>query len=260
MKFVRWGLAAGTLAPSSSGGAPYHAPVVTDLYPERDGPDEPEAPAEPGGARWWRERQIRLERRRPRSEGLTIERIIDEALALVDEEGLDALTVRRLATRLDTGSATLYRHVASRTELLVLMVDHVIGEVVYPSEDQPPRRRTEVLAHELRRVLLRHPNLVPALRAAPLLGPNAVQGAELALVTLMAGGYPPDTALLACLALIDYVLGSVFFDTGRVRPADGDLGDEAFAVHREAFQTTKDDDVFRFGLQVFLDGLAIQLG
>src|SRR5436853_107267 len=66
-------------------------------------------------------RSIRLARRRPRSEGLTIERIIDEALALVDEEGLDALTVRRLATRLDTGSATLYRHVASRTELLVLM-------------------------------------------------------------------------------------------------------------------------------------------
>jgi AcrR family transcriptional regulator len=56
-----------------------------------------------------------LERRRPRVDGLTIERVVDEALALVDSEGLDALTVRGLAARFDTSSATLYRHVASRT-------------------------------------------------------------------------------------------------------------------------------------------------
>ena len=138
---------------------------------------------------------------------------MDVALALVDAEGLEALTVRRLADDLGTGSASLYRHVAGREDLLVLLVDRVLGEVQLPEAGAGGRDQVEHLAGELRRVLMAHAHLVPALTAAPLLGPNARRGSEHALAGFLAAGWSASTAVPAYLALIDFVLGAVFFDT-----------------------------------------------
>jgi AcrR family transcriptional regulator len=205
---------------------------------------DPSLPAAaPGSLAWWAEREARLERRRPRVDGLTIERIVEEAIALVDDHGLDALTVRGLSGRFGTGSATLYRHVASRDELLVLIVDHVLGEVDVPAAGLDPRRQVESLATGLRTVLLRHPNLVPALPAAPLLGPNAMRGSELGLSGLVAMGFAPDAALAAYLVLLDYVLGSAFFDSARL------------AEDQEVVLALSSDEAFASGLTAFLDGL-----
>jgi AcrR family transcriptional regulator len=214
------------------------------------------AAVEAGSSAWWRGREERLDRRRPRADGLTIERIVTEAVALVDAEGLDALTVRGLAARFGTGSATLYRHVASRDELLVLIVDHVLGEVEEPPADAPARTRVTELATELRRVLLRHPNLIPSLPAAPLLGPNAVRGSSLALGSLIDAGFPPALAVPAYLALLDYVLGSVFFDSGRLG-RHGRLEDPTLPFQQEIGDTSS-DEVFALGLRTFLDGLAAE--
>jgi AcrR family transcriptional regulator len=212
-------------------------------------------PVKAGTSAWWREREERLDRRRPRADGLTIERIVEEAVALVDAEGLEALTVRGLAARFGTGSATLYRHVASRDELLVLIVDHVLGEVVEPALDLAARARVSALATELRRVLLRHPNLIPSLPAAPLLGPNAIRGSSLALGSLIEAGFPAPLAVPAYLALLDYVLGSVFFDSGRLgRHGRPDIDDGALALRLELSDVTS-DDVFALGLRTFLHGL-----
>lgn len=213
-------------------------------------PDQHEADVA-GSAAWWAARAARTARRRPRADGLTIERIVDAAVQLVDAEGLGALTVRRLADDLGTGSASLYRHVASRDELIVLMVDRVIGEVVLPEPELPGRERVEQLAHELRRVLLDHAQLLPALTAAPLLGPRAVEGSGVGLESMLAAGYPPRVAVPAVLALIDFVLGTVYFDTssaGRSFAASRELGGSAPDVPSA-------DDVFEFGLQTFLAGL-----
>ena len=229
---------------------------------------DPEPLAVAGSARWWREREGRLFRRRPRADGLTIERIIQVALHVVDEDGLEALTVRRIASEFETGSASLYRHLSSREELLVLLVDHVIGDVRLPPARLAGRAKVEWLASELRRVLMAHPALVPALRASPLLGPNAMRGAESGLASLVASGYRPDVAVLAYRALVDYVLGTVFFDARGAGPraargtASGERIDalpaDAFPVlrtHRTEFAAPSEDDVFSFGLRALLDGL-----
>ncbi|WP_195210525.1 TetR/AcrR family transcriptional regulator [Actinomarinicola tropica] len=197
---------------------------------------------EPGSAAWWAAHADRLARRRPRTGGLTIERIVDTAVAIIDAEGLDALTVRNLAARFETSSATLYRHVASVEELRVLVVDHVLGEVRIPGDSVSAAERVVALGLELRRVLLAHPGVVPALPAAPLLGPNAQRGAEAGFASLLALGLPEEEAVPAYLALIDFVLGSVFFDSasgvhGRTLGIDG-------------------DDVVASGLHTFLHGLA----
>jgi AcrR family transcriptional regulator len=223
----------------------------------------------PGSAAWWLERHARASRRRPRTDGLSTERIIEAALNLVDTEGLDALTVRRLADHLETGSASLYRHVASRDELLVLLVDHVIGEVVYPPHDVVGRRKVEILSTELRRVLMDHANLVPALTASPLLGPNSLRGTEAGLTGLIEAGFAADVAVPAYLALVDYVLGTVFFDTssaGRASSEGGSSSGDLMAelpedrfpslrTHRDEFVRPSIEDVFSFGLTTFLDGL-----
>lgn len=195
------------------------------------------APA-PGTPAWWRRHEERQGRRRPHTDGLTLEVVLAEALALVDAEGLDALTVRALAARLSTGSSTLYRHVASRDELLVLLVDAVLGEVRLPDPRLPGRVRVEQLSGELRRVLRSHPHVVPALSGSPILGPNATRAAACGLDNLLAAGHGPDRARTAYLALLDYVLGSVAFDAA-ADPSGG----------------TGSDDVFAFGLRTFLDGL-----
>jgi AcrR family transcriptional regulator len=204
-----------------------------------------------GSQQWWDERRQRLLRRRPRAEGLTIERIVEAALHVVDTEGLDELTVRRLADTLSTGSASLYRHVASRDELLVLVVDHVLGEIVLPSAALDPRAKVEWLSAELRRVLIAHPNLLPALTAAPLIGPNAVRGAQNGLCNMLEAGYPAAAAVPAYLAMIDFVLGTVYFDTSRA----GQFTVEAVS-HGDSHIRPTADDVFTFGLTTLLDGLA----
>jgi len=224
--------------------------------------------AVPGSATWWLEHRAREARRRPRTDGLSTGRIIAAALALVDTEGLDALTVRRLADDLATGSASLYRHVASRDELIVLLVDHVIGEVRYPPAGVSGRAKVEVLSIELRRVLMDHANLVPALTASPLLGPNAMRGTENGLAGLIEAGFAPTVAVPAYLALVDFVLGTVFFDTSSAgRSADvshssSDLISElpvdvfpTLRANQGEFELPSIDDVFAFGLTTFLAGL-----
>lgn len=196
--------------------------------------------------------------------------IIETALELVDSDGLDALTMRRLADELSTGSASLYRHVASRDELVVLVIDHVIGEVALPPEDLAGRTRVEWLAHELRRVLLTHPELLGSLTISPLVGPNARRGSQTALESLLDAGFSAEIAVPAYLALIDYVIGSVSFDLGRGRHRDGPSaggrpnGDRRAAMHWSAASSdgTMDaptsDEVFAFGLGAFLDGLELR--
>jgi AcrR family transcriptional regulator len=234
----------------TSGAAPYDAWMAHDS----ESPDPRVGASDvhvPGSAAWWTDRQEKATRRRPRPDGLTIDRIVDAAIALVDTEGLAALTVRRLADDLDTGSASLYRHVASREELLVLMVDHVLGEVLLPGDDLPPLTRIELLAGELRRVLLSHERLLPALTASPLVGPNAVRGAEVGLTSALDAGFTPEVATPAVLALIDFVLGTVYFDTssaGRNFAARADPGSPTTPAPVA-------DEVFSFGLQTFLSGL-----
>ncbi|HET8618240.1 MAG TPA: TetR/AcrR family transcriptional regulator [Acidimicrobiales bacterium] len=218
----------------------------------------------PGSQAWWAAHEERLARRRPRQDGLTLERILLEALDLVDSEGLDALTVRGLAARFDTSSATLYRHVDSRDELLVLLVDHVLGEIRLPDPGLPGRRRVEALSREFRQVLLRHRNVIPAMNVAPMLGPNAVHAADSGLANLLDAGFPGEVAVPAYLALIDYVLGSVFFDSAGLpgREIEGlgpgrvdATGSPALQAHQEALAASRSDEVFAFGLATFLAGL-----
>ncbi|GAA4685687.1 TetR/AcrR family transcriptional regulator C-terminal domain-containing protein [Pseudonocardia yuanmonensis] len=124
----------------------------------------------------------------PQSSGrrpaLTREQVLTAALKIVDESGVEALTMRRLGQALDRNPMAIYRHASDKEDLLDGIVEQVAAELVTPSPPEHDRdgggddgwenalRRT---AHTFRRVALAHSNLVPLLVTRPLSGPLALR-------------------------------------------------------------------------------------
>lgn len=144
---------------------------------------------------------------RPKMQALSVERIVDASVAIADAEGLDALSMRRVAAALSTGTTSLYRYVDSRDDLLDLMADAVQDHHVPLTGDW--RADLEAYAHHERELWLRHSWLAPLLATRPSLGPNWLRGLEHALTA--AAPLTPDIADAAsAVGLIrDYVRGAV---------------------------------------------------
>jgi AcrR family transcriptional regulator len=174
-------------------------------------------PERAGSIEWWLRRHELRARRRPRAGGLSLERITAEALRIADAEGADALTMRRLADALGTGIASLYRHVASREELLVEMTDHIFGEFRPPSADSW-RGASEEVAWEIRRMLMRHPSVIASFPYDEFLGPNAVRVREIGLSRLIAEGFGPADAVEIYTLLARHVVGSAILDSAAAVP------------------------------------------
>src|SRR5262249_48625418 len=122
-------------------------------HPAEPGRPPPPAPPEVPEPPWSRRRATR---ERPRSP-LSREAIVEAALRVLDREGYDGLSMRRVAEELRTGVASLYWHLANKEELLQLVLDRVIGEVHLPAPD-PERWQEQLkeLAREWRAVYARH--------------------------------------------------------------------------------------------------------
>ncbi|GAB3575298.1 TetR/AcrR family transcriptional regulator C-terminal domain-containing protein [Amycolatopsis endophytica] len=133
------------------------------------------------------------------------------AIAIADAEGLDALSMRRIASEMGSGTTSLYRHVASKDELIELMVDAIHGEEAAPppSPDEDWRDELAGLARRSRVVLLRHPWLAQQAARWPTLGPNVIARAdhELGVVSRMTND--PTLASLVVTTLNTHVLGAV---------------------------------------------------
>ena len=218
----------------------------------------------PGSPAWWRRRYA--QRQRPRRSGLGIDAICAAALGILDTEGLGELTMRRLARELGTGPASLYRHVAGRDELLVEVVDRVLGEVPAPDETLPWPEAVYQLAHGLRQALLAHRGVVVAVARAPRFGPTGMRVRELFWHAMDRDGCDPAFAVRTYFTVVHFVVCSAIFGTGGVPPGTpsglGDLLDvlpagryptvHTFGEHGERPDPHQD---FDFGLRALLDGL-----
>ncbi|MFF4190415.1 TetR/AcrR family transcriptional regulator C-terminal domain-containing protein [Nonomuraea sp. NPDC001831] len=145
---------------------------------------------------------------RPRKDAkprLTLDRIVAEAVALLDEEGVARLTMRRLAERLDTGSTTLYWHVRTKEDVLDLALDAVFGEVPLPGGHDDWQAAARDLMNGWRAALLRHPWSATILDR-PLMGPNALERTDFLYRTLSGAGLDGPQA---AYSLSNYVMGSV---------------------------------------------------
>ena len=230
------------------------------------------APVTDGGSRsLWFDPPIDDQDRRPR---LTRERVIAEALAIIAQDGVQALTMRSLAARLAVVPGALYHHVRNKQQLQDLVLDGVLAEVDVHLDPSPPwPEQLKVLAHRLRAVLEDHPGVAGILKTRDPLGPHSLALAEAFLGPLLAAGFGDREAGLAFFLLVDYTIGfavsspSTSVNEQRVRdpatrsqlhqffrslPADRfpalvALGEHVWLDNR--------DERFTAGLDVLVDGL-----
>jgi AcrR family transcriptional regulator len=114
------------------------------------------------------------------------------AVGIADSEGLDAVSMRRVAAGLGTGAASLYRYVETREELLDLMTDSVGGEYALPGPSGDWLADLLAISEQSRAVMARHPWLAGLMITRPVLGPNGVRMLEQALAVL--APHPADIA------------------------------------------------------------------
>ena len=217
-------------------------------------------------------------RRRPAKEPLTRERIVAAAIAILDRDGLDAVSTRRVAEDLGTGSASLYAHVASRDELLELMVDRIAGEIEVPEPD--PARWPDQLrayARHAQRVWSRHADITRASLASIPTGPNRLRVIEGLLAILRAAGFADQMAAWAVDRLQIYIDADVYEGSlyaakikqgleveeylSSIRDYFRRLPADRFPVIASMADTivADSDQRFEFGVDLFLDGLTARL-
>jgi AcrR family transcriptional regulator len=146
-----------------------------------------------------------------------LDRILAAALELVDEHGADALSMRSLAQRLGSGTATLYRNFANRSELVAMMVDRMLGEARLDADTLtalPWQQACISFAQRMFDALGRHGNVASLLIGHVPMGPNALAQRELILSLLLDNGFPPVVAAHAYATLSRYVLGFAIQQSG----------------------------------------------
>ena len=157
---------------------------------------------------------------------LTAEAIFEAALRLVDQEGIEALTMRRLAAALGVATMSLYGHVPNKEQLLLGVVNLATREIALPEPSAPPWDALRSIAREFRRVALGHPNLVPLIVRQPPTGSESLQILEAALDALRRAGLEPDQAAKAYRLMASFAIGFVSLECGGYfRPVDFFAGD-----------------------------------
>lgn len=144
------------------------------------------------------------------------ERIVAAAVALADEGGLEAVSLRKVAARLNAGPMRLYGFIATKEELFDLMVDEVQAEIL---PEEPPgdwREALRVLAHRTRKAALRHEWLADLLGGRPSLGPNGLAVTEARLAALD-GLVDIDTAVRATETVGAYTTGAIRREIANLR-------------------------------------------
>jgi AcrR family transcriptional regulator len=150
---------------------------------------------------------------------LNRQRVVVEAIRLADSEGIDGLSMRRLADALGAGAMSLYHYVAGKEELLDAMIDVVFGEIELPPDGGDWRSAIRRRAVSARQVLARHPwaNGLMESRTSP--GPANLRHHEAVTACLRKAGFSPLMATHANWLLDSYVYGfslqaaSLPFDT-----------------------------------------------
>jgi AcrR family transcriptional regulator len=139
---------------------------------------------------------------------LTRERVVTEALTVIAEDGVQALTMRSLASRLGVVPGAVYHHVRNKEQLQDLLLDGVLAEVEFDLDSSLHwTEQLKALAHRLRRVLEAHPGVAGILKTRDPLGPHSLDLAEAFLSPLLATGFGDRDAGLAFFLLVDYTIG-----------------------------------------------------
>ncbi|MFJ9012456.1 TetR/AcrR family transcriptional regulator [Streptomyces canus] len=210
-------------------------------------------------------------RRSPGRPPIPLERIVAAAVQIVDEEGVEALSMRTLAQRLGSGTATLYRHFDNRAALVAHVVDRMFGSIEIGDDELAAmgwRDACRTTVQAMFDAVSRHENVAPLLVEGIPVGPNAMAVRERCIAVLLADDFPPRVAAHAYATLSRYALGfaiQIRGHHGGDRPGDDGQASAAFrAADPSLYPATAAvaewmpvplEEEFRFGLELLLDGL-----
>jgi TetR/AcrR family tetracycline transcriptional repressor len=219
----------------------------------------------------------------PARERLTRDRVVAAAMHIMDAEGLDAVTMRRIAREVGVEAMSLYHHVRDKEDLLDGICAMVMREFRYPDEDRPWIEVARDGAREWRRVLREHPNVIAlwADRQRPMTELEALMPMEFALRVIARAGIDEREGVLVFNVLGGYIMGVVMmevgamFSAGTTRPSPSGpravhskLPEEAVAGSLPAetlpclvaalpyLAECDPDEQFEFGLDLLLAGIA----
>jgi len=217
-------------------------------------------------------RKGRTERRR---RPLDQAQVVRAALALLDEVGLDELTMRRLAGRLGVKAASLYRHVRNKDELLALLGDEISSEIPFARTTGSWRDQLTEMAWNVRRGLLAHRDAARVLAHTPPVGPRRLKHVEAVLKAVRASGLNDRDAARAAYHLNNFV-NEFAADEARFAAFAGGPGPSRRKILAEARKQFKalpeheyptlvaladhltedaQDELFQFGIDMCLRGV-----
>ncbi len=217
----------------------------------------------------------RSSRTSPFRRSLSREVIVEAAMDVLRKDGVDGVSMRRVATELSTGPASLYAHVAHKEELIELLYDEVAGDIPLPEPD-PERWREQVtqLWVDSRATLLRHRDIARTSLGSIPLGPNALAVAEVTVTLLRMGGVPEQAVAWAVDVVGLFVTASAVEGSMEARRREGrdptapdemDLRELVAGLPADRFPNVvsllpllavgSDEERFRFGLELLVGGL-----
>ncbi|WP_406280552.1 TetR/AcrR family transcriptional regulator [Nocardia sp. NBC_00881] len=219
------------------------------------------------------------EPRQPKASGLRREQIIAAAVEILDAEGLESLSMRKLGAKLGAGATSLYWYVANKEELLELVLDEFWGMVQTPEPEQASwRELLTTFAYSLRATIRAHPWMASLVGQLPSMGPNSLRLSDRLRRAFVRAGFQGVDIYLASGTVMSFVLGQVIPETAWEKAYSGsdiDLDSmrramEGLAVDYpemlEDYRATAPIDpeagramAFDFGLLCVMDGLEARL-
>jgi TetR/AcrR family tetracycline transcriptional repressor len=201
---------------------------------------------------------------------LTPEKICLVALQLIEAEGLEKLSMRKLATQLNVEAASLYNHIPNKEGLFDLLQEHLYAAIPHTIADDDWKEHLLQLANNTRQSLLKTPNVALLFATRPTLNKASLQQVEVTLNVLMEANFKPSEILTIYRNLHVFILGHVLAEVGRVPGAEKDayepslaqiaLTDYPLLKKVSAYKTNLDfEKGFRLGLTNLLDGLELSL-
>lgn len=208
--------------------------------------------------------------RKPRrnEEPLSRERVVAEALRILDEDGIEALTMRKLGTRLGVDPMAVYYHIPNKDALLDGIVEAVWAELSLPSpglyggdhdasETATWQEELWQIARAMRDTLRRHPNALPVMAARPNVSRPGFQLTDRALGAILRSGLPADEAFLIVNAAAQFILGHVLAEVQTVAEDDDTRIMTAFQ-HAQADVEIPDGNPYPNIAHAFRSGLELR--
>jgi len=201
---------------------------------------------------------------------LSAERILDGALDLADEIGIEAFTIRRLADALDTKPMTIYHHIPNKEAIIDGMVDRVFAEIDRPPTDLEWQQAMRHRCVSARAALARHPWAAPLMESRVNPGPETLGHHDAVVGCLLAGGLPMVLVAHAYAVIDSYVYGFALQEANLPATGGAEMAElvAAMAAHLEPYPDLARLTVehvlqpgydfkaeFEFGLDLILDGL-----